>query len=293
MNNQPECIPCCLQRVLHTAGLVTDDEWLHRKILADAMQELSRADELATPAELIFTLSQRTAKTLGLSTPFADEKRRWIEETTANADLVRAAVDGSPDPFVTALKFSLAANLIDCELRENIVRGFSLKSMMSEVESLSLNAEAVEEFREAVARASSILFVHDTAGELFLDTILIEKMGKPPEACNSVVREGPVLGDATVEDALAAGLDRVARLTDPGISCLGLPLNACSQSFREEYRAADLIIAKGQAAYETLEGQDAQIDGEAREVFFLLRVKCRVMARQLGVEVGDCVVEAN
>lgn len=293
MNNRPECIPCCLRRVLHSADLATSDEWLHRKILADAMKELTRVDDLATPAELIYALSRRTAKTLGVSTPYVDEKRSWIDETIGNADLVRATVDGSPDPFLTALKFSLVANLIDSELREDIVRGFSLKTMMREVESLELPTEAVEELRDSVTRASSILFVHDTAGELFVDALLIEKMNKSPEAVTSVVRESPILGDATMEDALAAGLDRVARLTHPGIGCLGLPLNACSQSFRDEYGAASLIVAKGQSAYETLEGQNSQINGVEKEVFFLLRVKCPVMARQLGVEVGDCVVEAN
>ena len=44
MRNRPECLPCCLRRVQFAADLLSDDEWRHRKILADAMHELARAD---------------------------------------------------------------------------------------------------------------------------------------------------------------------------------------------------------------------------------------------------------
>ena len=51
--------------------------------------------------------------------------------------------------------------------------------------------------------------------------------------------------------------DEVAEVIDLGIDCLGVPLNASSKTFRERYDAADVIVAKGQAAYQTLEGDDA------------------------------------
>ena len=293
MNNGPECIPCCLRRVLKMADLVTSDEWLHRKILAAVMPELARVDELTPPAEVVHGAARRTSKTLGVTDPHAEEKRRWIEETTSNEEMIRTLVDRAEDPFLHAVRLSAAANLLDCEFRDEIVRGFSLKTLLDEAGTLAFPAESLEEFRSAVEGASRILFVHDTAGELFFDRLLIERMGKPREAVVSVVRESPILGDATIEDAHAVGLERVARIVDPGISCLGLPLPACSQAFREEWAAADLVVAKGQAAYETLEGANAQIDGVAKDVYFLLRVKCPVVGRQLGVAVGACVVEAN
>jgi uncharacterized protein with ATP-grasp and redox domains len=293
MNNRPECIPCCLRRVLHGADFVSSNEWLHRKILGEAMEELGRVDELATPAELVFTVARLTSKTLGVQDPYADEKRRWAQEVAANTELIESQVSGASDPFVAALKLSLAANLIDWELREALVPGFSLRTLLEEVDRLSLSAESVEEFRQAVERAPSLLFVHASAGELFFDRLLIEKMKKPRDAVVSVVREAPILGDATRGDAEALGLEGVASLLDPGIDCRGIPLSACSQAFRDAFAAAGLVVAKGQAAYETLEGDESLIEGAKKEIFYLLRVKCGVMARQLGVEVGDCVLESN
>ncbi len=291
MNNQPECIPCCLRRLLHTADRKTSDDWLHRKILADGMQDLAKVDEVATPAELMHGVARRTAKALGVSDPYDDEKERWIAETTTNADWIRSVVDDKPDPFLAALHLSIAANILDCELRQDFAKGFSLKKLVSGFEKVPLALDHVEDFRQAVESAEKILFVHDAAGELFFDRLLIEKMEKPKAAVLSTLREIPVLADATRAEAEAVGLGEVAELIDVGIDCLGVPLNACSQEFREQYQSSDLVIAKGQAAYQTLEGDDLRNEGKAKSIFFLLRVKCAVTARVLGVSLGDGVLE--
>lgn len=293
MNNCPECIPCCLRRVLRTASSVTTDEWLHRKILAEVMQDLAKLDEIASPAEVLHGCVRTTAKTLGVADPYAEEKARWIEETTANADLIQGFLDAAQDRFDAAVRLSLVAGIFDWELREESSPGYSLKRLLEEAGKLSLPADSVEDLRSAAGEAARILFVHASAAELLFDRLLISEMKKSRGAVVSVVREAPILAHATRKEAAAAGLEEVARIVDPGVACLGLPLMECSQAFREEYADADLVIAKGQAAYETLEGKSSQIDGEAKDVFFLLRVKCAFMAGHLGVEVGDCVLERS
>src|SRR5690606_39674032 len=97
MKNGPECIPCCLRRILQVSRLVTADEWLHRKILDEAMPELARVDELSSPAEVVHAAFKRAAKTLGDPDPFAPEKRRWVEETVGNIELFRESIQASPD----------------------------------------------------------------------------------------------------------------------------------------------------------------------------------------------------
>jgi hypothetical protein len=67
MNYRPYCIPCFLRRTLHTAELATSDEWLHRKILAEIMADLLKAEEQATPAEVVHSIFRKTARTLGFA----------------------------------------------------------------------------------------------------------------------------------------------------------------------------------------------------------------------------------
>ncbi len=293
MNNRPECLPCCLRRILHTADRSTADDWLRRKILAEAMQALSRVDDKATPADVIHGVAKRASKTLGLVDPYVEEKRRWIDDALGIEERIRAAIDGAADPFAAALRLSIAANLLDCELRADFTRPVSVKSLLEGYGEVPFAPQNLEDFREALRAAKSVLFIHDTAGELFFDRLLIEKMQKPRQAVVSVVREAPILADATRGDAVAVGLDKVATIIDPGIDCLGVPLAACSEEFRAQYRAADVVVAKGQAAFETLEGKDSQIDGEEKQVFFLLRVKCGLIGRHLGAGVGDSVLEVS
>jgi uncharacterized protein with ATP-grasp and redox domains len=97
------------------------------------------------------------------------------------------------------------------------------------------------------------------------------------------VKSGPILNDATRDDALAAGVDRVADIVTTGSDAPGTILARCSEEFRRLYDAAELVIAKGQANYETL-------SREGSKVFFLLQVKCPVTAREVGVPVGSIIL---
>ena len=293
MKHRPECIPCCLQRVLHAANLVTDDEWLHRKILSDSMQDLCGVDDLASPAEVVHQIFRRAGRALGVATPYEADQKRWVEKVKGAEDSIRAAVEDSGDPFLAALKLSVAANLIDCEFRERLRPGFSLKTLLEEAPELELVIDQSESLRQTAAAASRILFVHETAGELLFDRLLIETLGKSAGSVTSVLRSAPSLGGALEADALDIGLDKVATLTDPGVDCRGLLLGSSSDKFIDEYEAADLVIAKGQAAFETLEEASGDPSKEKKAVFFLLRAKCAVIAGELGVSPGDCVVERN
>ena len=82
----------------------------------------------------------------------------------------------------------------------------------------------------------------------------------------AVVRARPILGWAVAEDAARAGIGAAAdALIDPGANCIGLPLSQCSQDLRTAFDQADLVIAKGQAAYETL-------GAERKTIYVLMRV---------------------
>jgi uncharacterized protein with ATP-grasp and redox domains len=57
-------------------------------------------------------------------------------------------------------------------------------------------------------------------------------------------------------DAEYAGLTEIMEITDNESDAPGTILEDRSNEFRERFRAADLVIAKGQANYETLSHVD-------------------------------------
>jgi uncharacterized protein with ATP-grasp and redox domains len=99
-----------------------------------------------------------------------------------------------------------------------------------------------------------------------------------------VVKGGPILNDATRQDAVQAGLHRVAELISNGTDAPGTLLARCSDEFRTRYERAEVVLAKGQANYETL-------SEEGLKVFFLLQVKCPVIAGDAAVPVGSIVLK--
>ena len=292
MNHQPQCIPCFLRRVLRMANEVTTDDWLRRKIVGEAMGDLVHVDDASTPAEVMHGIFKTTAKTLGSGDPFAKEKKRWHEEVLANAETLRSRLADADDPFLEALKMSAAANEIDDELLD----GLALKSLLERFDEVKFAPENLDDFRAAVASAQSLFFAHDAAGEIFFDRLLIEQIlaaAKPDCQAVSVIRSHPTIADATQEDADAVGLGEVARVIDPGLDCLGLPVSECSNELREAFRGAELIVCKGQAVYQSLEGEGRTPDGDEKDVWFLFRVKCPVMAEHLAVPIGDLILEPN
>jgi hypothetical protein len=143
---------------------------------------------------------------------------------------------------------------------------------------------AICDYREFVSyldRADKILFIGDNAGECVFDSILIEEMNKPTVY---VVRDIPVINDATYDDAVKAGIDRVATIISSGTKSPGTVLKTCSAQFRALYDNSSFIISKGQGNYEAL-------SNEKRPLFFLLKAKCHVIAEHIGVEDGGIVLK--
>jgi len=117
-----------------------------------------------------------------------------------------------------------------------------------------------------------------------MDRLLIERLA--PEKVTVAVRGGPVINDATLEDARAAGLCDLVKVISNGSDAPGTILEDCSPSFREVLERSDLIIAKGQGNYETL-------GSEEKRIVFLFQVKCAVIAAHTGAAVGTMVIRQN
>ena len=101
------------------------------------------------------------------------------------------------------------------------------------------------------------------------------------------VRGAPVINDATMEDALQVGMDRVADILPNGYDAPSTIVENCSPEFRKIFNQADVIISKGQG---NLEGLLGTAD---KNIYFLLMVKCEVIADALQVQKGDFVVKKN
>jgi uncharacterized protein with ATP-grasp and redox domains len=67
-------------------------------------------------------------------------------------------------------------------------------------------------FAKKLEQVDEVLFLGDNSGEIVFDKILVEELVRLGKRVTYVVKEGPVLNDSTMEDALYVGMDKVAGL---------------------------------------------------------------------------------
>ena len=278
MQAAADCIPCVLRQALAAARRVTDDPWLHRKLLFAVMEKLPSLNFDRTPAEISYDTLRFASKYLGVADPFKEEKTLHNEKMLAIENDLREAIRAAADPLRAAIRFALAGNMIDLGILDV---GHLEEELVRDAASLEIAIDHYERLRAALGAARSVLYLLDNAGEAVCDKLVIEQLGVHDITC--AVRRAPIINDVTREDAEAVGLDRMAKIVDIGADALGVPLSLCSAEFRDLFAAADVVISKGQANFETLDDAD-------REIFQILRAKCDHVAACLGVTRGAAVI---
>lgn len=275
MNVYLDCVPCFLRQALDAARAITDDGDVHERIVREVLLLAADLDLARPPPWVAQRIHRRLRELTGVSDPYRHQKDRFNGMALALLPELRAHVQRAPDPLVAAVQAAIAANVIDLGAKSNLgvdeARGALLAACSTEVHG------DLEGFARRARAARRILYLADNAGEIVIDRLLIEQLG--PERVTLIVRGQPVINDATVEDACAAGLPELVRVIDNGSDAPGTILEDCSEELRKRFCAADLVVSKGQGNYESL-------SGVARNVVFLFRVKCPAVARHTGLALG-------
>ena len=279
MKTHLDCIPCFLRQTLDTCRFIGADEEMHKRVLKEVLMELARLDLSPPPPVMGGCIHRIIRKTPGLADPFAKIKRESNSLVLEMLDELNTIIEASEDKFEIAMRIAIAGNIIDYgsgtpltpELIREVIRSSLTTPILGEPQDLRL----------AVENANSILYIADNAGEIVTDRLFIERIGT--EKVTVAVRGYPILNDVTREDAETAGLTKIVKIIDNGADMPGTVLEMCSEEFHECFESSDLIIAKGQGNYETL--SDVK-----KNIFFLLKIKCPVIAGDLGMPVGSMVV---
>lgn len=213
--------------------------------------------------------------------PFKKEKKENNDQALMLLPELEILIKKSPDPFKTALKLSLAGNVIDFAIKDN----FNLHNTINKVLESDLAIDHSAQLREALASAKSVLYLGDNAGEIVFDRLFIQTINH--KNLTYAVRGGPVINDATMEDAEYTGLTKIVNVISSEYDAPSTVPEKSGKIFRKHFHEADIIISKGQG---NLEGLVSLNDSR---IFFLLMVKCDVMAEFLKAEKENFVVFNN
>jgi len=275
-----DCIPCFVRQALDSARLATDDEQIHEKVVREVLRLAADLDMSQSPPAIGQQIHRLIRQLIDNTDPYRELKQRFNRLALRLCAELEERVRTSEDPLETAVRLAIAGNIIDLGVKTSIKES-DIERIIRDCLTADFDNQQIEGFRNAVSRAEKILYLADNAGEIVFDRLLIEQL--PAEKVTVAVKGAPVINDATIEDAEFAGLTEMVEVIDNGSDVPGTILETCSQTFRARFEDADLIVAKGQGNYETLSGAD-------KNIFFILKAKCPVIARDLGCEVGEMIL---
>jgi len=276
MRTYLDCYPCFLGQALEASRMAGADEAQQRAIVHSVLVKLQHVKPSSMPPRMGQNVHRIVREQTGNADPYRATKARSTKEALELLPWMNDLVDRASDPLETAVRLSIAGNIIDAIPGRQV----DLQEEMDRALSRPLTVNDVDALRAALDDADWVLFLADNAGETVCDRPLINLIEAP---VTYAVKGSPIANDATMEDALAAGVDEEAEVVANGSDAAGTLLATCSRAFRETFRKAPLIIAKGQANYECL-------SEAGRRVFFLLQTKCPVVARDVGVPQGSTIL---
>jgi len=136
----------------------------------------------------------------------------------------------------------------------------------------------------AARDATHVLFLADNAGEIGFDTLLIEELKEMGLKATLVVKEDPFFEDATINDAVYFGLDKLAEdiLTTRGVFLPG----ESTPALYDAYRGSDLVIAKGVFNFEALNNE---VSG--KPTIYMLKMKCGPISKKNNLDIGKFIVK--
>ncbi len=275
-----ECSYCYLKQAHTSISLVLKDE---KKILAYLKKLFPLIESFSlnkTPCEYSTLVLKEVNKLLGVSDPYLEEKKMCNVLALEWESHLRRLLLNSREPLRTAIKLSVVGNVIDLGIKEQI-------DIKKSIEQIFSQGFTIDDSDIMIQKAKSdsnqnILIIGDNAGEILFDKILVEELLKHTPNVVYVVKSGPVINDALLEDAEAVGMIGICKIIETGNDWAGAIEEKCSEEMKEHLRKADIIIAKGQANYETL-------TETCYPVFYTLKAKCSPVADHLEVKMGDLV----
>lgn len=264
------CAKCMYDKQVHRVG---DSEYLRR-----VKEIIDNRRPTDTSPYLVYLFNQVRDEMFGDSKSMADLKRKYNDMVLALEPEIRKTIETSENPIRTALQYARVGNYIDFGAMNSVDEDEFMR-LLSDNQLSTNDEDAYKSLMDQISKAKTMLFITDNCGEIVLDKLFIEQLiRKFPELDITIlVRGAEVLNDATMEDANYVGIDKVAKVIDNGYAIAGTIYDMLPKNARDIFDSADVIIAKGQGNYESLNGQ-------GHHIFYSFLCKCDLFTSRFNVE---------
>ena len=276
-----DCLACIQNQALRVCELL-HVEHSEQKIIENlAQKHIQNFDFTLTPPHYATPLYEDIASFLNVEDLYQEVKANSTAMAKAFVPFCENAIAQSAHPLLTATKTAVAGNVID-------LASVMMYDLGEELDKIYHTAFAIDDFEALVTTlqtTQTLVYLADNAGEEIFDKLYIQTLHSlsPNLEVFYFVRGNPINNVLTCKDAIASGMNEVAAIINSGVPTPGLALELMSKEAKIIFDKAECIISKGMGNYECL----GEVSG--LPIFFLLKVKCEVVANAIGAKLGDIV----
>lgn len=278
MKLNPFCMCCALnkqeQKIRHYPDMEKKTEYMKKVMALMAnTEEKDCAPSLSVDIQKLYSSFWNC--------PMEDftEIKKEFNQLMLNMEVsIEDKIRKSDDPLEKALLYARIGNYIDFAALSNVDQS-TVITLLDEKSSEDLDEKEYKNFLHDLSSAKKLVYLTDNCGEVVLDKMAVKilKEQYPNLDITVIVRGYPVVNDATMEDAEEIGLTDLVNVIGNGSNVGGTWIPGINSESRELLYDADLIIAKGQGNFETL--NDCGLN-----IYYLFLCKCDLFQRRFHAE---------
>lgn len=278
MKLNPFCMCCALnkqeQKIRHYPDMEKKTEYMKKVMALMAnTEEKDCAPSLSVDIQKLYSSFWNC--------PMEDftEIKKEFNQLMLNMEVsIEDKIRKSDDPLEKALLYARIGNYIDFAALSNVDQS-TVITLLDEKSSEDLDEKEYKNFLHDLSSAKKLVYLTDNCGEVVLDKMAVKilKEQYPNLDITVIVRGYPVVNDATMEDAEEIGLTDLVNVIGNGSNVGGTWIPGINSESRELLYNADLIIAKGQGNFETL--NDCGLN-----IYYLFLCKCDLFQRRFHAE---------
>ncbi len=285
-----ECAECILHRGLLEVKEATKDSSLQFEVISALFQLLAREFKSTTVPAYLGTERDRLIKRMtGNPDPYSEMKRKSNQEALRVLPSAEELIwkENAPESrFRKACLCSMVANVMEPDIPGHEFRYQDIEELVKRAEE-ELAIDDLDHIFDYAKGAERVLYLTDNVGEIAFDKLLVQELKQLGAQVTVAVKGGPIINDATLQDARSVGIDELADdVITTGADAVGLIPEECSPTFMNTYDSVGLVVAKGMGYVETLTELELKIPHA-----LLLRTKCQPVANFLNVEKGKNVAK--
>jgi len=279
---EAECAACILNRAAAEIKMATTNPALRFRAMIELIHVLKKEFKpSAVPADLGTKRDRLVKRVTGNNDPYKRSKRLCNENALKLLPYARKIVEEGytqQDRFKRACLCAMVGNMMEFDIPgHNFTFGTLRKSLKEAAKDLVV--DDTSKIYEVAKNSNKILYLTDNAGEIVFDTLLVEQLKNMGLTVIVAVKSGPILNDATMEDAEISGMTRIAdKVITTGTDAVGFVPKEVSAEFMDVYKSVDMVFAKGMGYAETLTEYKLE-----KPHALLFRTKCEPVANFFGV----------